>query len=222
MPKNTPHVPAYRLHKPSGLAVVRLNGKDLYLGRHGSAESQRQYEQVVSEWLANHRQLPRALSDEHPASSCQTTRTVNELFLAYWEHARSYYACRGQPTATQWHVRQAAKPLCHLFGHTPVAEFGPLRLKAVRQWMIDSYDWSRSTINKSVGVIKRMFKWGVENELVDVAVYQALATLSGLRRGLCSARETSPVKPAPEHLIWGVEKYVSRQVWALMETIIEN
>ena len=31
--------PSYRLHKPSGQAVVTLNGRDYYLGKHGTAES---------------------------------------------------------------------------------------------------------------------------------------------------------------------------------------
>ena len=30
------HLPSYRLHKPTGQAVVTLNGKDNYLGRHGT------------------------------------------------------------------------------------------------------------------------------------------------------------------------------------------
>ena len=31
--------PAYLLHKPTGQARVRLNGKDVYLGTYGLAES---------------------------------------------------------------------------------------------------------------------------------------------------------------------------------------
>jgi hypothetical protein len=34
-------VPAYCLHKASGRAVVTLNDKDIYLGKHGSAERRR-------------------------------------------------------------------------------------------------------------------------------------------------------------------------------------
>ena len=52
------HVPKYRLHKPTGLAVVRLSGRDLYLGPYGSPESEARYESVVAEWLKNDRKLP--------------------------------------------------------------------------------------------------------------------------------------------------------------------
>ncbi|MBP7935605.1 MAG: hypothetical protein KA354_13240 [Phycisphaerae bacterium] len=47
-----PKIPGYRLHKPSGLAVVRLNGRDFYLGPHGSTDSRREYERLIAEWLA--------------------------------------------------------------------------------------------------------------------------------------------------------------------------
>ena len=39
MPPLKGKVPSYCLHKRSGRAVVRLNGKDHYLGEYGSPES---------------------------------------------------------------------------------------------------------------------------------------------------------------------------------------
>lgn len=55
----------------------------------------------------------------------------------------------------------------------PANEFGPLALKAVRQRMIDN-GWSRGYINKSIGRIRRCFKWAVENELVRPDMYHGL------------------------------------------------
>jgi hypothetical protein len=52
---SSPRIPKYRLHKPSGLAVVRLNGKDIYMGEHGSDSSRQQYARLIKEWLANNR-----------------------------------------------------------------------------------------------------------------------------------------------------------------------
>ena len=48
-------VPGYGLHKASGQAVVRLNGRDHYLGKHGSDESHARYERLIAEWLQNGR-----------------------------------------------------------------------------------------------------------------------------------------------------------------------
>jgi hypothetical protein len=43
--------PSYRLHKPSGQAVVTLSGR-VYLGRFGSTASRAEYDRRVAEWLA--------------------------------------------------------------------------------------------------------------------------------------------------------------------------
>jgi len=42
-------IPSYRLHKPTGLGVVRLNGKDFYLGKYRSQESNLGYERLIAE-----------------------------------------------------------------------------------------------------------------------------------------------------------------------------
>jgi hypothetical protein len=57
MPKLTQKQPSYRLHKPSGRAVVTLNGKDVYLGVHNSKESRQAYDRIISEWLGRGRCL---------------------------------------------------------------------------------------------------------------------------------------------------------------------
>jgi hypothetical protein len=81
-----------------------------------------------------------------------------------------------------------------LYGHTPAAEFGPKALAAVRQHMI-GLGWCRSLINRRVDRIKRAFKWAASEELVPVAIHQALRTLPGLRRGRTEARESEAVGP---------------------------
>ena len=44
MPKpSTSRVPSYRCHKPTGQAVVTINGRDIYLGKWNSAESKAEF-----------------------------------------------------------------------------------------------------------------------------------------------------------------------------------
>src|SRR3712207_7236156 len=38
MPARSPHLPKYRHYKPKDLAVVRIHGKDHYLGKFGSED----------------------------------------------------------------------------------------------------------------------------------------------------------------------------------------
>ena len=45
--------PSYLLHKASGQARVRINGRDIYLGRHGSRESRELYDDLIAEWFAS-------------------------------------------------------------------------------------------------------------------------------------------------------------------------
>lgn len=42
-------VPKYRLHKPSGRALVQLGGRRIYLGKHGTPESLRRYAALLAQ-----------------------------------------------------------------------------------------------------------------------------------------------------------------------------
>ena len=45
--------PGYCLHKPTGCAHVRFNGKLHYLGEYGCTESKERYNRLKAEWLVN-------------------------------------------------------------------------------------------------------------------------------------------------------------------------
>lgn len=212
MPQNkSQRIPSYRLHKPSGLATVRLNGKDFYLGKYDSIESKKEYERIIAEWLGNHRTLP--IRQHRPDD---IGLTVNELFLAYWSHAERYYTKSGIGTSTLASIKASMKHVKDLYGRTAVAEFGPLSLKVIRSAMIRS-GLSRRAINKYIDLIKSMFKWGTENELVKADIYHALQAVSGLRKGRSDARETEPIEPVAVQHIAAIKPYVSNQVWAMIQ-----
>jgi len=202
MPRLQDRTPNYRKHKASGQAIVTLNGRDHYLGPHGSAASRREYDRLISEWMANGRLL----------STPQDNRTVVELMASYVRHAKEYYRGSSEFEATKYSLR----PLKELYGRLPVVEFSPLKLKAVRQKMIEA-NLCRNEINKRIGRIKRMFRWGVENELVPPDVLHGLQAMRGLSRGRSEARETEPVKPVPEAFVDAIQSRVSAQVWAMIE-----
>lgn len=63
---------------------------------------------------------------------------------------------------------------------------------------------ARRHINKQIGRIKRMFSWAVENELVPVEVFQALARVKGLRKDKTMAREKSDIEPVDESHVQAV------------------
>jgi integrase len=68
-----------------------------------------------------------------------------------------------------------------------------------------------------VGRIKRLFKWGVENEHVPATVYNALQVVVGLKEGRTEAKESEPVMPVPDALVVAVRPLVSPQVRAMID-----
>lgn len=188
--------PSYRLHKPTGQAVVTLNGHDVYLGKHDTAASQKAYDRVIAEWLAAGRQSPvqvRKSAPDDPSSGI----TVAQLVNRFRTHAETYYRrADGTPTSELNVYRSACRPLVRLYGSTPAADFGPKALKAVRQQMIDA-GHGRVSINKKVRRIVRVFKWAVAEELIPPTRLEALRAVEGLRRGRSEAVELPPIPPVP-------------------------
>jgi integrase len=190
MPRLVNATPKYRRHKASGQAVVTIDGRDFYLGLHGSNVSRIEYDRVVGEWLAAGRRLP----TEIPANSI----TIVELAAAYWRFAESYYTKNGQPTGSIERIKTALKHLRATYGLTLTSAFGPLALQALQLKFVQQGK-ARTYVNHLIEQIKRIFKWGVAKELVPPSVYQALSTVDGLRRGRTEATERQPIGPvAPE------------------------
>jgi integrase len=206
-------VPNYRRHRQSGQAIVTLpdglgGRRDVLLGQYGTARSRHEYARIIAEWEANSRRLlePASLAD----------MSVNELILAYWRFAQAYYRKNGKPTSQQDRIRLALKPMKQFYGHTPAKNFGPLALKAVRDWMVKR-NWTRGYINSSVGCIKRMFKWAVENELVPPSIYHGLQAVSGLKKGRSEARETKPIRPVAEEHVEAVLPFLNAAQQAMVQ-----
>lgn len=203
--------PAYCLHKGTGQAVVTLDGREHYLGKHGSDASKLAYERLILQWkelgtAPGSRPAPRGL-------------TVRAMFAAYWRHVETQclYEKHGKPTSERGCIAQAARPLVRLFGDKAAAEFGPLDLQVVRSAIAKPLRLpeaaaaapaekpkrkrklpevlARGTVNKHVHRIRRMFRWAVSQELVPAATWQALLSVPALRRGAKAVRETAPVRP---------------------------
>lgn len=190
MPRLIHSLPKYRKHRASGQAIVTLDGKDHYLGPHGSRGSRREYDRLVGEWQQNGRRLP--------SSPDQTSVVV--LLAAYWKFAQTYYTKNGKPTGELPGVKAALGFMRRLYGDTPVCDFGPLALENVQNQMVEA-GHCRKYVNKNIGRIKRCFKWGVAKEMVPVSVYQALATVGGLRKGKTLARDCAPIMPVSDRVV---------------------
>jgi integrase len=210
MPKLNGRIPAYRLHRKSGQAIVTLNGRDHYLGPHGTEVSRAEYDRLVTEWLAHGRCTRQA------ANSPQAIN-VSHVIHGFWLHAQIHYRkLDGTPSGELHNIHDALKPLRRLYGHTPAAEFGPRALTALREHLI-SLGWCRSHLNRQVSRIKSVFRWAVENEMVPPSVHHGLSAVRGLQKGRTTAAESDPVRPVPEDHVRAIQPFVSKQVWAMIQ-----
>jgi integrase len=212
--KGTP--PRYRLHRPTGQAVVTLDGHDNYLGRYGSSGSHTKYERLIKVWRKRRDQALSAPPAGDPPPLVPEEPTVNAIALAYIHHAKRYY--RPSPEGEQKEVgciRDALKIVRRLHGRNLATDFGPKALKGVRKAML-AKGWSRSYTNHQVDRIRRMFRWATEEELISATVYHALRAVRGLRKGLPGVREAKKVRPVRPSVVKQVLAHLQPMVRAMI------
>jgi integrase len=202
--------PKYRHYKPKDLAVVRIDGRDIYLGRYNSPESWERYHRLLAE---RHKGSIAAPVPSQPAQI--EPPTITRLCLGYYEHAQRYYVKAGEVTNQVRMIRLSLKVLRRLFGSTLAKDFGPLALRTCQAEFIRD-GLSRSEVNRRTNLIKGLFRWGVSQELVPAPVWQALLSVGGLRKGRTEARETVPVGPVPEAIVERTVEHLCPTVAAMV------
>lgn len=180
-------IPSYRLHKPSGRAVVTLAGKQYYLGVHNSDESKRNYQRLIAEYLASPASFGVAAKDI----------TIIEVLAAYSLFATKYY---GVSRGSEWYrLKSDLGFLKDLYAELPVSEFGPSQFKAVRESILRQVNpvskrmRSRRHVNQMMKRIARMFKWAAGEAMIPASIYESIRLVPSLKRGRTEAPESKPV-----------------------------
>jgi integrase len=177
---------------------VTLNGRDVYLGKHGTEASRARYDEVIAEWLANGRKPAKGPADI----------TIVELIRDYVRYAEGYYIKRGKPTTQVNLTKRVMKDLRLAHGSERAADFGPLKLEKLRaQWVARGL--VRRTCNTNASVVKRMFRWAITRELVPPGIYEALHLLPELAPGRTSAPDRPPIGPVADEHVAAVLPHVS-------------
>jgi integrase len=153
--------PKLRRHKPSGRAVVTIDRHDHYLGpwpagtKKPPAEVQTRYHRLLAEHATNG-------AASRSRKDAAASLTIEDLILAYYRHAESYYR-RPDGTVTNEvsDIRLSLRPLRRLYATLPIADFGPLRLEAVRQAMLDA----RRYRVRPAGDPEAPAKWLADNDV---------------------------------------------------------
>lgn len=213
--------PSYRLHKPTGQAVVTLADpdtgarRDHYLGKHGTPESHHRYAELLQQYQSDGRVVDAKPKIRRPAVASDT---VGGLLLDYWKSEKERFGVKeGQRLKSPLPATQSALRTCRrVCGRLPVAEFSPKHLQAVREAFCER-KLKRRTVNTYTRFIIAAFKWGVAEERVNPEVVTSLQCVRPYRHGEKSLGEGRKVKPAPEEMIEAIKPHVSEQVWAIIQ-----
>jgi integrase len=197
--------PKLRHHKASGQGFTQLDGRFIFFGRFDDPATIEKYHRTIAEWMAAGQQ------SKPPAEEL----TVKELIARFWIWAEEYYG-RGPNAHELSKYRRALKPLKTLYGESNAADFGPLALQTVRRRMIE-LGWCRPTVNSMTIRVRNVFRWATSQEILPAHVFHALQSVTGLRRGRSSARESEPVRPVDRARVEAIRSHLSRQVAALVE-----
>lgn len=189
----------------SGQSVVRIDGKDFYLGKHNSPQALARYAALVATYQANRMSLPDGFELSHiddrvqailgplgvmPTHQANAPMTVRHVCLAYAQHCEGYYH-NDLPALGK------AKAICdevtEFAGDMLASEFGPLELDELREsWITPKR--SRRYINSLTNLVIRMFRWSLSRKMIPAETLVALKALEPLRKGRTKARENAPVQ----------------------------
>lgn len=185
------------LKNSDGRAYAWWKKRRYWFKLFGTPESERLYRQWLSEIMA--------VAEPVPVRRGRLTNA--EMVELYLQHAAAYY--KGGKT-----LRNVVDAVRLLLDHDPAtvaAHFTPSRLKAVRTKAIAA-GLSRTTINSRVGVIRRMFRWAVAEELVSESVWRSLTALTPLVAGRTDAKESGGVGPVPWSVVAATLPHLSPTV----------
>lgn len=186
MPKLGNRVPQARLHRPSGQARVRIDGRDIYLGKFGSADARKRYAEVLADFTAR-RAAGASMSPAAPV-------TVSVAVFRFWQWADVHYRHPdGTPTRAADGFKESLRPLRQMFGELPLAELGPSKVYEY-QASLAARGLARTTVNARVQKVRRFVRWCIGRELAPATLAPALASVEPVRAGK-GAREAPRRRP---------------------------
>lgn len=117
---STVRIPKYCFHAPTGQAYIRVRGRTIYLGKHGTAASREAYGKAIAEFSAS----PSKATIATPVSA--NDLTVVELCSAYQDFADGWgrLSLQYETTSNSGAMRRWCSPERYLlyatFRNTPL------------------------------------------------------------------------------------------------------
>ena len=208
MPKRSDGtVPVMCRHKAKNMAIVRVNGKQLYLGKWGSREAAEAYQRFLAKYLSGKLEF----SGNDPQ-----TISVIDLCAEYIQWAERYYLRDEKPTAELFVVKGIVEILISNYGSMAAKDIDSTHMEEIIEIFIKK-KYAARTISKYTGFTKRIFKWGAQKRLVPSSVYADLSIITPPAAGKLGVPKRTKVLPVSYKDIEAVKPLVSPQVRALIE-----
>lgn len=199
-------VPQYRLHRSTGQACCYVNRKRVYLGVYDSPESKRRYSELIARLQAEPSRRVVAV----PATNSPQPVYLAQLLLKYATEELPRYS-RDEQHCQKGVIRIVRQ----LFGETLANDFGPLKLRTVRDSMLES-GWSVGFVNRQVKRLRLMLRWGVSFELASPSVMEGLRTVASLPDPESGSRARRAIPQADIEAVRGVLEGLHRDLFDLM------
>ena len=180
------------------------NGKRVYHGIWGTPEADSHYKRFIAALLENPT-LPLQMAGRADVF-------VSELADAFLEGNVSRL---DKNTIVMF--RQAIGYLVKIYGGNSVDDFSPKKLKICRLQMVQAGTLCRNQINRYTGYIKRIFAWGVEEEIVQPNVIHALRVVKDLRRGEEGTFDHPAREAVPDDVIAATLPFLAPTVAAMVQ-----
>lgn len=207
MPRPKSLVPKLCIDKSRDRAFCKVDGKFISLGPAGSPEVQAAYGNLLADLAQRGADAAvRAVKRRESVSrEPKPVITLNDLLLRFVSEELPRYS-----TAEEFCLKSAIRISRELFGETAAADFGPLRLRTVREAMIRK-GWSRSFINQEVKRLRMVLRWAVGWELVPQTLVDFLSAVKSLNAGESDATESRPRRAIPDADLKAVRAELSKR-----------
>ena len=179
-------VPKYRKHSSRNLGFAQFGGHRHYFpGVFESAESTAAYRLFLAE---------KVFANTPNGTMPGYDICVAELCVAFLDYAATYYPQTDKRSSSEYsNCALALKRFAQAHGSIIAKRYGPLKLEEWQQ-SLASQGLARSYVNKQIGIIKRMFRWGVSKQMIPSSVYESVRTTPPVKKGRTAAREGKNVQ----------------------------
>lgn len=193
-------LPFPKLHKHTGQAYVRWQGRPKYFGKFGTDAAMRKYWAWVAE-IANGVKMPAGVI---------ATCLVADLFRLY----------REQHNLDRWQ-QSRMNNLEEFSGihHFSTAEYGPLAFEEHRRDLLSTGTRCARQVNDLMQFAQRIFRWGVSRQLVPLEVWTMLKTVERLKPHE-SPKQTVRRKPVAAAIVAATLPYLSDHCADMVRLIV--